>query len=892
MEVIVPHTNADFDAFASMVAAKKLYPGARVVFSGSTEKAVAAAIESIDLPFPIDRLKDIDLESISTLVLVDVRQPGRIGRFSSLVGRPGVEVHVYDHHPPGPDDIRGTVDVTLPYGSTTSVLTHILKERGMALTPLEATILMAGIYEDTGSLVYPSTTVKDYEAAAFLLEAGADLAAVADMLRKELSSEEVSLLSAFLDSEISFSVAGTEIVVAQGYLEKNIGDISMLAHKMQEIEGMDTLFMLVDSVDRVHVIARSRVPEVDVGAVCKDLGGGGHPNAASATIKGITLIQAKEMVLAAVRKRVAPARTATEIMSYPAITARPESTLMEAVEVMRRYNINAMPVVTGGAVEGVITRQVADKAAYHGLGGAPVEDYMTTECEWVEHDTSIEEIRERVIGHGQRILPVVREGRVVGVITRTDLLKLLQEELLERPRGEEPGKARNLARPLKEALPAWAFEILIEAGRTAEELGCKAYVVGGIVRDLLLRIENLDIDIVVEGGDGVEFAYEFARRGGLRVRPHHRFKTAVVIYPDGFKVDVATARLEYYERPGALPTVEQSSLKLDLYRRDFIINTLAVALNPPRFGELIDFFGAQKDIREKTIRVLHNLSFVEDPTRALRAVRFSVKFGFKIGTHTRNLIKNSLKHRLFEHISGARLLDEVRHILDEDMASRAVGMLDELGLLGLVHEKISWDEERRALFDRAHEAVVWHRLLYTKEKAEGWLVLFLALTDELTEGELEDLAKKLKLSGRRRFEAIGARTAGLKALARINAGLAKTNSALYDLMEPLPLEVILYLMARSPAEPVKKALSNFVTKLKGTKTILRGWDLLEMGVAEGPRVGEILKELLCKRLDGELATREDEEGFVRTLLESKKRKRRKTVKGAKGGRGGEGAKGG
>lgn len=870
MEVIVTHTNADFDAFASMVAAKKLYPEARVVFAGSTEKALTEALRSVKLPFSIERLKDIDLESITTLIIVDVRQPDRIGRFGEVALRPGVEVHVYDHHPSGEGDLHGTVDVTEPYGSTTTVLVHLLKERSIKIKPEEATILMAGIYEDTGSLSYPSTTTKDYEAAALLLESGADLAEVADLLRKELTPDEVSLLSDFLESETTYTVAGIDIVVAEGYLEKTIGDISLLAHKVQDIEGMDTLFMLVDSVDRVHVIARSRTPEVDVGLICRDLGGGGHPNAASATIKGITLIQAKERLLEVIKTRVIPSRTAEDIMSYPAITAAPNMLLKDSVDVMRRYNINAMPVVSEKGVLGVITRQVADKAVYHGLGGAPVEDYMTTDCEWVSVATFIDEIRERVISHGQRILPVVHDNKVVGVITRTDLLKLLQEELRERPRGEEPRRGRNLSKLMADLLPEWAVEILKVSGKTAEELGMKAYMVGGIVRDLVLRRENLDIDIVVEGGDGVEFAYEFARRKNLRVRPHPRFKTAVVIFPDGFKVDVATARLEYYERPGALPTVEQSSLKLDLYRRDFIINTLAVALNPGRYGELVDFFGAQKDLKEKTIRVLHNLSFVEDPTRAFRAVRFSVKFGFKIGTHTLNLIKNALKHKLFEHISGARLLDELRHILEEDMATRAVGMLDELGLLELIHEKISWNEEREAFFEKAHEALIWHRLLYTEEKAEGWLVLFLALTDEVTQAELDGLAARLTLAGKKRLEVVRSRTTGLKALGKINAGLMGSNSELFALLEPIPLEVLLYLMARSPSEGAKKALSNYITALKGTKTFLRGRDLMEMGVPEGPLVGDLLKLILCRRLDGELVTKEDEVKFVKTYLSSRR----------------------
>ena len=184
-----------------------------------------------------------------------------------------------------------------------------------------------------------------------------------------------------------------------------------------------------------------------------------------------------------------------------------------------------------------------------------------------------------------------------------------------------------------------------------------AYLVGGFVRDLILRNDNLDVDVVIEG-DAIAFAREMSKRL-LKISVHKEFGTAKVLFPDGFKVDVATASLEYYKAPAALPIVEHSSLKLDLYRRDFTINTLAISLNTNTFGELIDFFGAQLDIKEKSIRVLHSLSFVEDPTRVFRAVRFEQRFGFQIGKFTLNLIKNAVKMGFLTKIKGARLWREL-----------------------------------------------------------------------------------------------------------------------------------------------------------------------------------------------------------------------------------------
>ena len=552
-------------------------------------------------------------------------------------------------------------------------------------------------------------------------------------------------------------------------------------------------------------------------------------------------------------------------MSAPPITVNSAMKVTDALDALRRFNINAAPVVEEKGVQGIITRQVLDRATHHGLGDRPVKNYMTTDFEYVSPESPIEEIRETVIGHGQRLLPVIKDGRVVGVITRKDILKLLQEELKSRPSTGVSRKSRHLKGLMKERLPGWVMDILVAAGETAEELEYKAYVVGGFVRDLLLRRENLDIDLVIEG-DGIRFARNFAEKRNARVRTHERFGTAVLIFPDGFKCDVATARLEYYERPGALPRVELSSLKLDLYRRDFTINTMAIALNPGRFGELIDFFDGQRDLKEKTIRVLHNLSFVEDPTRALRAVRFSEKFGFRISAGTLNLIKNTVSARLFRDLSGARILYELRNILEEDAVTPIIRRLNSLGLLTMIHEDITWDRKQEELFEKTREACIWFKLLYRPEKIERWLVLFLALTDTLDEFKLRELARRLSITGKKRMEVINSRARGLEALAMLSSGRVGKRSEIFELLNPLPLEVLIYLMAKTPGEEARKTVSAFITEFRTLKTELTGDDLKRMGVPEGPLIGRILKTIFTKRLDGEVSSREEEQELARRLI--------------------------
>src|SRR3990170_4301288 len=751
MQVITSHINADFDTLASMLAAKKLYPDAVLTFPGSLEKNLRDFFERPEFRFfEIEKIKNIKMNDVERLILVDIRHAHRIGKFAEIIKSPGLDIHIYDHHPKSPDDIHGSVEITHPYCATTTILVHIIKEKGIELTPEEATVLMLGIYEDTGSLAFSSTTVQDYEAAAFLLSKGANLNFVSDMITKELTAEQVSLLNDLLQSATTYSVSGIDVVLVEASADKYMGDLAVLVHRLKDIENINCLFALISMEDRIHLIARSRLKEVNVGEITQILGGGGHPTAASATLKDITLIQAKERLIAVLKDKVTPKRFAREIMSSPPITLSQDASINDAKDTLLRYGINAIPVVHGEEVLGIITRQIVEKAVYHGLKDVSVKEYMSTDFEVVSPVAAIAEVQDAIIGHHQRLLPVIDKGKVIGIITRTDLLRLLHEELKIEPYSAEEvplKRHKAITRLMEEQLPEKVVAILRDAGKVANELAYKAYVVGGFVRDLILRYENLDIDVVIEG-DGIAFANAFAKRFECKVKSHERFGTAVVIFPDGFKIDIATARLEYYEKPGALPTVELSSLKLDLYRRDFTINTLAAALNQRNLGELIDFFGAQKDIKEKAVRVLHNLSFVEDPTRVFRAIRFEQRYGFTIAKHTQNLIKNAVKLNFLQKISGERLLNELKAIFEEENFLRAIQRIKEFDLVKFIHPEIRLDAAEMALMERARDVLAWYQLLYAEEKVEGWLVLLLAISDQLKDDEVLKMGKQLGILGK------------------------------------------------------------------------------------------------------------------------------------------------
>jgi len=877
LTVITTHINADFDGMASMVAAKKLYPEAVLVFSGSQERNLRDFFVRSSLYFlDFARAKDINLEDIKRLILVDTRQRTRIGKFGELFPTDEVDVHLYDHHPDSPDDLHGSVEVVRPVGSTTAIMTNLLREGGIALTPDEATILALGIYEDTGSFTFASTTVEDFEAAAYLLSRGANLNTVAEMLTRELTVEQVSLLNDLIRNATTVTVSGIEVVLARASSPQYVGDFAVLAHKFMDMENIHVLFALAQMEDRVFVVGRSRLDEVNVGEILAELGGGGHSYAASATIKDTPLVQVEEALRQVLQRKIRPRRTARDLMSFPVKAITPESNIVEVHQDLTRYNINAILVIQEQTLLGIISRQIVEKAIFHGLELIPVREYMTTEVATVGPEAGLAEIQEKLVINKQRLLPVVENGKVIGVISRTDLLNLLMspgeggDEPLERQQGQLTRK-KNVAGILRERLPKRVLEILRQVGQTADDLGYNAYLVGGIVRDIFLKHENLDVDIVIEG-DGIIFARRFAAGKQMRVRVFHKFKTAVLIFPDGFKIDIATARTEYYETPAALPIVERSSLKMDLYRRDFTINTLAVKLNEQHFGTLIDYFGAQRDIKEGRIAVLHNLSFVEDPTRVFRAIRFEQRFTMKINKLTASLIENAVKINFFDRLSGSRLFSELKLILKEENPIPAISRMAGFDLLKFIHPDIRYDQNTQWLLDQIRGVLSWHDLLFLDEAYERWYAYFLGLIEPLKEEQLLELSRRLNPSPRFCETLLWAKSAADHALMVLYRDGNMSRKNIYYLLRPFPVEYLLYMMAKTRQESSKRLISLFFTQLKNAKPLLTGQDLVTMGYRPGPKFRIMLQSLLEARLSGEIRTVEEEREFLQTRYGAPTRK--------------------
>jgi len=857
MEIITTHTGTDFDALASMVAARKLYPEAKLSFPGSVAKEVKQFICLYGSLLKDIPPEDIDLDKVKRLILVDTRWLNRIGIFNQLISRKGVEIHIYDHHPPHPEDIEGEGGICQEVGATTSLLVSLIRKRRISISPAEATLLLLGIYEDTGSLSFTSTTPLDLEASAYLLSQGANLELISSFLNRGLTEKQTLLLDDFLKKAQTKLINGVEIVVIVTEIDEFIGGLSLPLHKLIDLKNLEVVFVLIKSKDRVYLMARSRTPSVNVGEILSPFGGGGHNFAASALIKGADSKEIEQRLSQVLKDKIEPRLTIGKIMSPPREIATPQMLVKEAQILLKKHKIAFLPVVENSKVLGMISQERIDRLIAHNSGNAPLKSYITPKIITCSPFISIKRAQELMMEEEAGVLFVLEEDKLVGIITGSDLLDAFHQRR-EDSREENLGSLKDL---LEKRVSEKIQRLLWQAGKVANKMGYRAFIVGGFVRDLLLGIENLDIDLVIEG-NGIDFAIQFADEVAGKVKTHKDFGTAVLIFPDGFKLDIATSRREFYPRPASLPRVTPASLREDVFRRDFTVNTMAIDINLNSFGNLIDFFAGQKDIKEKRVRVLHNESFIEDPTRIFRAIRFEQRYGFTMEDKTLRLIEDALRRNILQELSGERIREELVQILEEDRPGRGLKRMQELGVLKTLHPRMRLDEEKEEKLDRLVDVFARFEILFNK-RAKRWLIRLLLLLEDLNGAELEEFCRKYRFNKEERESILKGKNKAKELEEKLKTNEFLKPSSIYYLLQPLSQEILLFTIARAEEKGIEKCIFDYLSKLKNIKIKVDGNDLKQMGYKPSPEFTQILEELKKAKLDGEIETKEEELDYIK-----------------------------
>ena len=882
MEVILTHEQADFDALASLLGSNLLHENAIPILPHKLNRNVRAFLNLYNADLPFIESGDLPREDIEHIHLVDTQ---------SLITLRGMNastvVQVIDHHHPRVDHPANWVIKTDRVGATTTLLVEELREHGRISGIISATLLLLGIYEDTGSLLYASTTSRDIRAAAYLIDQGASLKLVGDFLNPPLSPGQRQLYDRLLDAAETLQIQGLNITISLADAVEMDEEISSIAHKLRDLLDPDALFLLVRTQEGIRLIARSTSDQVNVAAVASHFDGGGHERAAAALIpeqaKDDSLDQNKILhnvrgeLINVLQSVIQPVMTVCQVMSRKPMILKPQTLVSEAYVLMQRYGYEGFPVVEGTRVVGLLTRRSVDRAVGHKLDILVAELMEAGEVSVLPGD-SIATLQKVMAETGWGQVPVFDpdKKKLVGIVTRTDLLHILTG-------GNKPVPSKkNLAKKLEAYLPDTTISLLKLISSNASGLGYPVYLVGGIVRDLFLGRKGADLDIVVEG-DAIRLARKLVEMYGGRQVSHNRFGTAkwylqdiqekILTLPEfqstvskdelPFRVDLVSSRTEYYDFPTALPTVERGSIKLDLHRRDFTINTMALRLDGAHFGELYDFWGGWSDLQSGLIRVLHPLSFIEDPTRLVRAVRFEKRFGFNIEDRTFQLMKGATP--LLNQISGQRVRHELDLILIESDFPAMLSRMDNLGLLAAIYPDLDCPEifkERLVHSTNLKIPSEWNFPSILFSLPSNLVIKYLVWLCAYQESQAVSITNRLRLPGGflnclRQIYRVR------KSIHRLCSQSPSHVTAQWDKVNPMAL----FILDMENIEECGHALiHNYIFNWQKVKPGVDGNALRKLGIPPGPVYKKILFSLRSAWLDGDILTQEEEETLLSRLI--------------------------
>ncbi len=814
IKVVVLPEGADLDSLSAAYGVIRLYENTFLLKPKYLSRKAGEVFKKYREFFPITE----ELPEEFILILVDTHYLPEEVR-----DRKVRKVIVYDHHPRGD---------TFPYegkiekvGAATTLVVEELMERDIKLSPQEATLISLGIYEDTGCLTYEGTTERDAKALAWLLSQGVNLREVREVIEESYTPQQIEAVNRIVQSIEKVFIDGKTVALATAVLERYQPDINSLLYEIKDLKEADAFFVILEAEGKTYAFGRSQSPEIDVGEILEFFGGGGHREAGAVKLENVPAERLKELIKNYLRRKHVKVRV-REVMNTPPFVLPEHLSVKLALEELSERGIANAPVINReGKLVGIISKKALLKLVKV-YPDEPIERFLNRDFHTLRPDSLVWEAEEILTRFGQKLIPVVEDGTVVGVVTRLDLLQLLREDL------HRYGERRK-----KLQLPENLKEIATEVGKIAKELGYRAYIVGGVVRDILLGKEVWDIDFVVEGS-AIEVAEKLAERYRVKAHPFPEFGTAH-LKVGKLKLEFATARRETYRKPGAYPEVEPASLKEDLIRRDFTINAMAISVNPEDFGILIDYFGGLRDLRDRVIRILHPVSFIEDPVRILRALRFAGRLGFRLSRSTEKLLKQAVNLGLLKEAPRGRLVNEIKLALREEKLLDILELYRRYGILEEVIEGFRWSEKLYEKLLSLRKIVDWHSLEFPDERLDyGWLYLILLLTNTL------DKEKALKF-----LEEISAPSWVRESTAYIYDRMYRTKKELREAKEPYevyrvlkPLHPSLFLLLMTD-ESLRERVKLFLEKLRFVKVPKEVIEKLRKEGLQGRELGEAIENV-------------------------------------------------
>ena len=423
MEIATTHNSTDFDALASLVAAGIIYPQATLVLPTRVNPNIQAFLSIHKDLFAIQSYKEVDAKSVTRLIVVDTNQWKRIERLGGLASQKDLDIHVWDHHNV-PSDMPASKTVQEAVGACTTLLIEEIQKQGLEISPMQATLFLAGIYEDTGNLAFPATTARDAMAVAYLLSHQADLNVLENFLRPAYGVKQKDVLFEMLQKAERIKVGGHRVSICEMEITGHTHGLSLVVHMYRDILNVDAAFGIFHDADkgRCIVIARSGVDSLDVGQIMRIMGGGGHPAAASAMLRDVNPVGVREWIMELIRENERSSILIGDLMSFPVETIDAKATMKDVAEILKKKGISGMPVTEDGKLVGVISRRDVNKIKKDSQWRAPAKAFMSTDMISAPPHMSVPKAARIMVKHDVGRLPVVDNGDLIGIFTRSDAM--------------------------------------------------------------------------------------------------------------------------------------------------------------------------------------------------------------------------------------------------------------------------------------------------------------------------------------------------------------------------------------------------------------------------------------------------------------------------------------
>ncbi len=859
MQVVILGEGADLDALSSAYGITLLYEDTYILLPNSLTTSVRFVLKRYKHKFKAKLIKLEEIKNLEKIFLVDTNDISVLEKKYSHLLDKKIKVEIYDHHPKSKNLNKNCILHIDSVGAATTLVIEEIQKKEIEIDQKDATILAFGLYEDTGSFTYNMTTERDFYAGAFLIKNGADLNIVRYLIEEKIDEDKIKIIEQLVENVHFLFVKNKKIIITSAAYERYVPDISAFFHIIKPFEEVDAVFAVVNLRGKITIIARSKTKKIHVGKILSIFGGGGHYAAASANTKGFTTNEIIKILEEVLLKEAYSELKIEKIMSKDILIKKKDEKIKNVKEEIENYPL-VIVVDENQIFEGIVLQKVVKDALKHGLKDTPLENFLIDDIVVLTPETSVIEAEEQIIKYSQEYFPVVSKGYPVGIVSRIQIVKAIHGSIFETEkdifisRTKVIPKYVNYKKKLERYLPEDILKELKFIGKIAKELNFRVYLVGGIVRDIAMKRKNLDIDLIVEG-DAIQLVKIYAKKRKLPFSTFEEFMTANVKLHSGIKLDFATARKETYERPGAYPKVEKATLKEDLYRRDFTINTLAIEITENNFGMLIDYFHGLRDIKDKAIRVLHQLSFVEDPIRILRALRFAGRFSFKLGKTTEKLLKFAIDQNLLLTAPPGRINLEFQLTFNEEKVVDIILLMNQYKVLQQIIPEFILDEKRESILFRLRDLILSFEMFFNF-KIDKVSIYLLALMYHLPLEISSEILDKYYFKGSKKFFE---EYFDKKDIFKI---IPEKNSNLYKKIKFIDKNLLLYFCGVLDVE-VADRIVQILKKEEERKLIISGEDLNKLGIEPSPMYKVILDDVFKKFLDDEIKTKEEAIRYVK-----------------------------